>query len=79
MQARQKLLDLRSVTGADGITRCELLLGPEVIETALQPRRPFQGWRYLKPDDAPVDLSSMGDAADLPDHLRRELSDLGLL
>ncbi|MDG3578706.1 DUF1489 family protein [Rhizobium sp. YJ-22] len=79
VQARQKLLDLRSVTGADGITRCELLLGPEVIETALQPRRPFQGWRYLKPEDAPVDLSSMGDAADLPDHLRRELSDLGLL
>jgi hypothetical protein len=80
VQARQRLVDLKSFTDADGISRCELVLGPEVIETELQPRRAFQGWRYLTDEDAPRDLSNMGEgAADLPLELRRELAELGLL
>lgn len=80
VMARQKLLDIRSYTGTDGISRCELVLGPEVIETAPQPRRPFQGWRYLKPEDAPRDLAVLGDdIATMPEDLRRELAELGLL
>ena len=79
VQARQRLLDLKTFTGSDGITRCELVLGPEVVETTLQPRRAFQGWRYLKEEDAPRDLKALGDAADLPLDLRRELAELGLL
>ena len=80
VQARQRLLDIKSFTDADGISRCELKLGPEVIETEFQPRRAFQGWRYLTEDDAPRDLRNMGEgAADLPLELRRELAELGLL
>jgi hypothetical protein len=80
VQARQRLLDLKSFTDGNGISRCELLLGPEVIETEYQPRRPFQGWRYLTEDDAPRDLSNLGEgAAELPLDLRRELAELGLL
>lgn len=80
VMARQELLDIRSFTGSDGINRCELVLGPEVIETAPQPRRPFQGWRYLMPDDAPRDLGVLGeDIAAMPEDLRRELAELGLL
>ena len=79
VQARQRLLDLKTFTGGDGITRCELVLGPEVVETTLQPRRAVQGWRYLKEEDAPRDLTALGDAADLPLDLRRELAELGLL
>lgn len=80
VSARQKLLDLRTFTGGDGIQRCELVLGPEVIETASQPKRPFQGWRYLKDEEKPRDLGALGDdIAALPEDLRRELSDLGLL
>ncbi|MBW9087501.1 DUF1489 family protein [Rhizobium wenxiniae] len=80
VSARQKLLDLRTFNGGDGIQRCELVLGPEVIETASQPKRPFQGWRYLKDEEKPRDLGALGDdVAALPEDLRRELSDLGLL
>jgi hypothetical protein len=80
VSARQKLLDLRTFTGGDGIQRCELVLGPEVIETASQPKRPFQGWRYLKDEEKPRDLGALGDdVAALPEDLRRELSELGLL
>lgn len=79
VQARQKLLDIRSVTGGDGITRCDLVLGPEVIETSPAPKRPFQGWRYLKDEEAPRDLGGSGLADDMPSDLRRELAELGLL
>ncbi len=78
--ARQKLLDIRCVTGGDGIQRCELVLGPEVIETVPQPKRPFQGWRYLKAEEAPRDLIGMGESVvAMPEDLRRELAELGLL
>ncbi len=79
LQARQKLLDIRSFTGGDGITRCDLVLGPEVIETSPAPKRPFQGWRYLKDEEAPRDLGGSGLADDMPSDLRRELAELGLL
>src|SRR6478735_4709851 len=46
VQARQKLLDIQTFTDGEGISRCHLVLGPEVIETTVQPKRPFQGWRY---------------------------------
>lgn len=80
VQARQELLDIKEFTDVDGIKRCELVLAPQVIETAMQPKRPFQGWRYLEQKDAPRDLGEVGTGLDdIPDELKRELSDLGLL
>ena len=80
VQARQALTGIETFTDADGIGRCNLILGPEVIETAYQPRRAFQGWRYLLPDDAPRDLTDLGVGnAEMPLELRRELAELGLL
>jgi len=79
LQCRQRLLDIRPFMDEEGVSRCRLVLEPTVIRTEWQPRRPFQGWRYLKPEDAPPDLSMGSDAAGLPDHLRRELTELGLL
>lgn len=78
VQCRQKLLDIRPFTDTDGIQRCHLVLEPKIILTAWQPRRAFQGWRYLKPDDAPIDENSNGKNQ-LPAELRQELADLGLL
>ncbi|MDP2120606.1 MAG: DUF1489 family protein [Hoeflea sp.] len=80
IQARQRLLDIRPFTDAEGISRCNLVLEPVLHETSWAPRRPFQGWRYLDPGDAPPDLSASGaDAGDLPAELKRELAGLGLL
>lgn len=78
--ARQRFLDIKTFKGDDGISRCDLVLGPEVIETSPAPKRPFQGWRYLTSEDAPRDLGgSDGSADDLPSDLKRELAELGLL
>lgn len=80
VQARQKLLDIRTFTDEAGISRCDLVLGPEVIETSLQQKRPFQGWRYLTAEDAPRDLMSLGEGVtEMPADLKKELMQLGLL
>lgn len=77
--ARQRVLDLAPVTGADGIPRCALVLEPEVIRTEAMPRRPFQGWRYFAPADAPRDLPAGREAeASLPRELQAALSEIGL-
>jgi hypothetical protein len=77
--ARQGLRDIETFTDADGIGRCRLWMEPEVIPVLPRPYRPFQGWRYLAPKDAPPDLRGRGDVAEMPEELRRELSVLGLL
>lgn len=72
---RQPILDITTL-GEGPNRRCEVTLEPRVIRTAPLARRPFQGWRYFEPKDAPVDLTSL-DATDLPDDLARELRELG--
>lgn len=76
--ARQTILDLQETKGADGIKRCAIILDPNVTPTEVYPRNPFQGWRYLKPEDAPPDLRA-ADVGDAPPELSRELAELGLL
>lgn len=79
VQARQSILRLDEVVGQDGIRRCGLVLHPEVIRTETMPKRPFQGWRYLTPADAPRDLAKGRDGDDtLPPSLIAALSELGL-
>jgi hypothetical protein len=42
--------------------------------------RAFQGWRYFTENAAPPDLKSAGEGlAEMPEPLRRELRELGLL
>lgn len=80
MQARQTIIDLRTKVCEDGITRCDIVLEPLVIRTERRPRRPFQGWRYLKPDDVPKDLTGChADEDEMPIEMRTELLELGLL
>lgn len=79
IQARQQLIDIRPFSDGEGIRRCELVMAPQVIPTQWQPRRAFQGWRYLDGDAAPSDLKQGNGANSLPPELRRELADLGLL
>ena len=74
-----QIIDLRPVTGADGISRCQIVLDHFVVPTQWQPRRAFQGWRYLAAAESPRDLPK-GRAADdtLPPELARALAEIGL-
>lgn len=80
IQCRQQVVDIRRFTDDDGVGRCNIILEPVVRLTALQPKRPFQGWRYLQPSDAPADLPQGGDGGEpMSPEMARELSELGLL
>jgi hypothetical protein len=67
---------LRIDTLEAGQQPCRILLDETMVPTAPQPRRPFQGWRYLDPADAPPDLAGAGET-EMPLHLARELRELG--
>jgi len=80
VQVRQHIVDISPFTDAQGIRRCDIIMEPRLILTEWQPRRAFQGWRYLKAEDAPRDIGSSGTGVNaLPPELRIELSNLGLL
>jgi len=57
------------------------VLQPKVIAVSPRPMRAFQGWRYYADKDAPPDLGKAAAAsvAAMPEPMRRELRDLGLL
>ena len=78
--ARQRLLDVRPFKDGDGIGRCHLVLDPVVVAVETRPCRPFQGWRYLDPATAPADAGRGDpDLVAMPEALRRELRNLGLI
>ncbi|MDB5591767.1 DUF1489 domain-containing protein [Enterovirga sp.] len=80
LSCRQSLRAVETFTDGEGIGRCRLVLHPAVVPVAPRPCRPFQGWRYLEADAAPADLGSAAAAVGaLPENLRRELVELGLL
>lgn len=81
IQARQTLTGFEEGHKEDGSPCCLLMLDPKIVPVRPQPRKAFQGWRYLTADDAPPDLSpgSSATLAALSPELRKELAALGLL
>ena len=77
---RQRIRDVRPFRDKEGVGRCGLVLDPKVVLVAPRPFRAFQGWRYLAAKDAPSDLEKAAPgAAAMPEGLRRELRELGLM
>ena len=80
IQCRQRILRFDEVIREDGIRRCAFVLDPQPVRTSVVPKRPFQGWRYLNPADAPVDLKGNRQDQDvLPPTLSAALADIGVL
>ena len=73
---RQRIVEIAEVTDDHGL-RCGLWLEPKLIRTAPQPRRAFQGWRYLEPKDAPADIDARKRRGGLPPALEAQLVALG--
>jgi hypothetical protein len=80
IMCRERILDIRPTTGKDGIKRCQVVLDGKIVLVEPRPRSAFQGWRYLEAEEAPRDLSRAAPGADkMPEQMRRELRELGLL
>jgi len=82
MLVRQRIVDIIEDRRDNGEACTGLLLDPTLVPLAGRPTKPFQGWRYLRPEEAPQDLAvaprAKGEDA-LPPALRRELRVLCLL
>ena len=80
VMCRQRLIDIRPFVDKEGVGRCHLVLEPKLTLVEPRPRRAFQGWRYLEAKDSPRDLARAAPGRkNMPEALRRELRELGLL
>ncbi|WP_323015028.1 DUF1489 domain-containing protein [Devosia sp.] len=77
VSCRQLILRLARYTNPEGIDYCDIIMAPQLIRTIPYPKRPFQGWRYLRPEDAPPDLGANENADSLA--LAADLAKLGLI
>jgi hypothetical protein len=80
IMCRERILAIRPFRDGDGIGRCGIVMDGKVVLVQPRPYRAFQGWRYLTAKDSPRDLDRAAPgAASMPETLRRELRELGLL
>ena len=73
---RNRIVGLEETT-KNGKRACGIMMDPELIPVFPNPRRAFQGWRYLQDGDQPKDMTAVESGADLPAAFRAKLIDLG--
>jgi len=79
IRCRQPILRLAEAIDEQGLACCDIIMAPDLVRTIPRPKGPFQGWRYLGPDDAPADLETGGFAEAGSIELAEELARLGLI
>jgi hypothetical protein len=81
VRVRQRITALEAVTDGEGGRFCGIHLAPELVRTILKPARPMQGWRYLTPEDAPLDRdpAHKDETEEMPQAMVKELRSLGLM
>ena len=82
IRVRQEIVGIQSAVNDEGRKYCLIKLNP--LHILLEPReqKPFQGWRYLKFEESPLDLPKAPLAykeTDMPSEMMAELKELGLL
>jgi hypothetical protein len=77
IRLRQLVIGFRRERDDNGRRYCLIEVDERLVPTLSRPWRPFQGWRYLSPEDAPADRSDAGEPP--PDPLLAELRSLGLV
>ncbi len=75
---RQKMIEFKEVT-KNGIPHCGLVYDAKMIPVRMTPRKAFQGWRYLEEKDAPPDRKQGDNMDEMPEKMKKELAELGLL
>ncbi len=81
IRVRQRVIGFHAARDENGRAYCLIEVDPELVPTLLRPLRPFQGWRYLAPADAPPDAGGWRGGPDepAPERMLAELRALGLI
>lgn len=76
---RQQIVGFDRIDTEEGL-KTLIYIDPNIIRTQAVPRRAFQGWRYLKAEDAPKDIGIYGIGSDEGSfEMQSELRELGLI
>ncbi|HEY4200067.1 MAG TPA: DUF1489 domain-containing protein [Devosiaceae bacterium] len=78
IRCRQPILRFQAAVDREGKDCCDIIMTPDMVRTMPYPKRPFQGWRYLDPKDAPPDMG-VGMQEEGAEFIAEELARLGLL
>ena len=81
IRARERIIGFRAEREGSGRAYCLIVTDGVFVATLPRGFRPFQGWRYLPPADAPKDVPAGpgGNFAEMPEHMLLELRELGLI
>jgi len=79
IQARQRIKGFTPIVNRRGRPAVLVKFEAKITPTQWRPHRPFRGWRYLEPKDAPKDLPKGSKPKGLPPKLEAELRELGLI
>ena len=79
VQARQRIRGFMPIINRRGRPAVLVKLEAKLTPTESQPRRAFQGWRYLTPEEAPRDRAKGARGREMPPAMARELRALGLI
>ena len=77
IRVRQLITGFRRECDDNGRRYCRIEIDERLVPTLPRAWRPFQGWRYLAPEDAPQDCGEAGEPPS--DRLLAELRALGLI
>ena len=77
IRVRQRVIGFRGERDDGGRRYCLIEVDAELVPTLVRSCRPFQGWRYLLPEDAPPDRSTFGEPPS--ERMLAELRALGLI
>ena len=77
IRVRQLVTGFHRERDDNGRRYCLIEVDKMLVPTLSRPWRPFQGWRYFSPEDAPEDCSDAGGPPS--DRLLAELRSLGLI
>jgi hypothetical protein len=77
IRVRQLVTGFSRECDESGRRYCRIEIDERLVPTLTRPWRPFQGWRYLSPADAPEDCREAGEPPS--DRLLAELRALGLI
>ena len=80
IKVRQRILGIERHTNEEGRVYCAIQIDPELKQVVARRQKAFQGWRYLKLEDIPIDLHPPhSKVTNLPSSLTDELRELGLI
>ena len=83
IQCRQNIVGIEQDVDETGRKYCILMLDTEMVRTQSISHKPFQGWRYLAPSDAPKDIAPVrlgaNDEEPPPEDMAADLRASGLI